>query len=68
MAHGARPAPRTPAPRPDITLARDCEACLGWGTLVRPDGHDELCPTCQYPTQPPPSATASSQRPARSEG
>ncbi|WP_445528432.1 hypothetical protein [Streptomyces cyslabdanicus] len=37
----------TPPPRPDLGLARDCEDCLGWGTVVTHDGRHELCATCQ---------------------
>lgn len=50
-----------------MTLARDCEACHEWGTVVTPEGRHELCPTCQYPALPLPSVTASPQPPARSE-
>ncbi|MEU3616350.1 hypothetical protein ABZ725_29115 [Streptomyces sp. NPDC006872] len=57
MADGAR----TPAPRPDLALAHDCDRCLGWGTVVTPDGHHQLCLTCQHPAQPPPSAKATPQ-------
>lgn len=34
-------------PRPDTTLARHCDQCLGWGTVVSRDGDHELCYTCQ---------------------
>ncbi|AOR36406.1 hypothetical protein BFF78_39890 [Streptomyces fodineus] len=34
-------------PQPDLSLARDCEQCLGWGTVVTRDGDHELCHTCQ---------------------
>ncbi|WP_208902671.1 hypothetical protein [Streptomyces incarnatus] len=45
MAHGAH---RTlMPPRPDLDLARDCEVCLGWGTVVTRDGDHELCHMCQ---------------------
>ncbi|MFE1193892.1 hypothetical protein [Streptomyces olivaceoviridis] len=45
MAHGAH---RNPfPPHPDLTLARDCEQCLGWGTVVTRDGDHELCHSCQ---------------------
>ncbi|MEU2056006.1 hypothetical protein [Streptomyces bungoensis] len=46
MAYGA---PRTPCPppHPDLGLARGCEHCLGWGTVVTRDGGHELCYTCQ---------------------
>jgi hypothetical protein len=34
-------------PHPDLNLARDCEVCLGWGTVVTRDGDHELCHMCQ---------------------
>ncbi|WP_225834330.1 hypothetical protein [Streptomyces sp. NK08204] len=46
MAYGAGRSPLLP-PRPDLTLARNCEHCLGWGTVVTRDGEHELCHTCQ---------------------
>lgn len=46
VAYGAHRSP-FPPPRPDLGLARDCEHCLGWGTLVTRDGEHELCQTCQ---------------------
>ncbi|WP_225810758.1 hypothetical protein [Streptomyces spinosus] len=46
MAHGAHRTPSLP-PHPDLTLARDCEQCLGWGTVVTRDGDHELCHSCQ---------------------
>ncbi|MEW2288681.1 hypothetical protein [Streptomyces sp. NPDC047841] len=46
MAHGAHRDPLLP-PHPDLTLARDCEQCLGWGTVVTRDGTHELCHACQ---------------------
>ncbi|WEO99371.1 hypothetical protein A6P39_038015 [Streptomyces sp. FXJ1.172] len=46
MAHGAHLSPLLP-PRPDLALARDCEVCLGWGTVVTRDGDHELCHACQ---------------------
>ncbi|MGV9253672.1 hypothetical protein [Streptomyces sp. NPDC003697] len=46
MAHGARHSP-TPPPHADLGPARDCEQCLGWGTVITHDGHHELCSTCQ---------------------
>ncbi|MFJ8791961.1 hypothetical protein [Streptomyces sp. NPDC102462] len=46
MAHGAHHSPFLP-PHPDLSLARNCEHCLGWGTVVTFDGRHELCPTCQ---------------------
>ncbi|MFF8595062.1 hypothetical protein ACF061_27150 [Streptomyces sp. NPDC015220] len=59
MAYGAHHSP-TP-PRPDLGLARDCEQCLGWGTVITRDGNHELCDTCQPDTDgdaPPPDAPA----------
>ncbi|GAA5059530.1 hypothetical protein [Streptomyces sp. SID10815] len=57
MAYGAHhsptPPPRrspVPLPRPDPGLARDCDHCLGWGTVVTRDGNHELCDTCQSDT------------------
>ncbi|MFJ9930182.1 MULTISPECIES: hypothetical protein [Streptomyces] len=49
MVHGPRPG-QFPPPRPDLELARDCERCLGWGTVVTRDGEHELCPGCQPDT------------------
>lgn len=46
MSYGAGGAARA-APRPDVPLARDCEVCLGWGTVVTDQGRHELCPACQ---------------------
>ncbi|MFF5854604.1 hypothetical protein ACFY8B_03030 [Streptomyces sp. NPDC012751] len=46
MAYGAHRSPLLP-PRPDLGLARDCESCLGWGTVVTRDGEHELCHACQ---------------------
>ncbi|MFB7510121.1 hypothetical protein [Streptomyces broussonetiae] len=46
MAHGAQRSPLLP-PRPDLDLARECEVCLGWGTVVTRDGDHELCHACQ---------------------
>ncbi|MEU6809917.1 hypothetical protein ABZ920_13145 [Streptomyces sp. NPDC046831] len=46
MAHGAHHSP-TPPPHADPGLARDCEQCLGWGTVITRDGEHELCGTCQ---------------------
>ncbi|MER6981672.1 hypothetical protein [Streptomyces carpinensis] len=46
MAYGAHHSP-TPPPHPDLSLARDCEHCLGWGTVITRDGQHELCDTCQ---------------------
>ncbi|GAA3906367.1 hypothetical protein GCM10022207_89720 [Streptomyces lannensis] len=31
----------------DVSRARECRECNGWGSLVE-DGRAELCPTCQY--------------------
>ncbi|MDO0929239.1 hypothetical protein QQY24_28930 [Streptomyces sp. TG1A-8] len=49
MAHGAHHSPHGPhlPPHPDLYLARGCEHCLGWGTVVTRDGEHELCHTCQ---------------------
>ncbi|MET8248069.1 hypothetical protein ABZV31_28895 [Streptomyces sp. NPDC005202] len=49
MAYGAHHNP-TPPPHPDLSLARDCDHCLGWGTVITRDGHHELCETCQPQT------------------
>ncbi|BCM72630.1 MULTISPECIES: hypothetical protein [Streptomyces] len=46
MAYGAHRSHLVP-PHPDLGLARDCEQCLGWGTLVTRDGDHELCHMCQ---------------------
>lgn len=46
MAYGAHHSP-FPPPHPDLGLARHCEHCLGWGTVVTRDGEHELCRTCQ---------------------
>jgi hypothetical protein len=46
MAYGADAAPE-PAPRADPLLARGCEVCLGWGTVITDAGLHELCPGCQ---------------------
>ncbi|GGW15914.1 hypothetical protein [Streptomyces capoamus] len=46
MAYASHRSPLRP-PRPDLTLARDCEQCLGWGTVVTRDGDHELCHVCQ---------------------
>lgn len=50
MAYETPPTPPAPVPRPDLSLAQDCLHCNGWGTVVSPDGHHELCPACQHPT------------------
>ena len=34
-------------PHPDLGLARGCEHCLGWGTVVTRDGEHALCHICQ---------------------
>ncbi|GHF84501.1 hypothetical protein GCM10018787_36620 [Streptomyces thermodiastaticus] len=36
-------APRPASPRPDLALARDCEHCRGWGTVITRDGDHLLC-------------------------
>ncbi|MEU6591065.1 hypothetical protein ABZ923_17905 [Streptomyces sp. NPDC046881] len=46
MTYGAHRSPLLP-PHPDLGLARDCEQCLGWGTVVTRDGDHELCHACQ---------------------
>ena len=46
MAHEAAPA-HEPAPRANPALARDCEVCHGWGTVVTAQGLHELCRNCQ---------------------
>ncbi|UFR00448.1 hypothetical protein KBP30_04295 [Streptomyces sp. Go40/10] len=58
MAYGAHRSPLLP-PRPDLALARDCEQCLGWGTVVTRDGNHELCHLCQ-PDPGPDESTAAS--------
>ncbi|GHE79828.1 hypothetical protein ACWDSD_10115 [Streptomyces spiralis] len=45
MAYGAHHSPIPP--HPDLSLARDCDHCLGWGTVITRDGQHELCDTCQ---------------------
>jgi hypothetical protein len=47
MTTGAHP--NAPAPRANIPLARDCDECRGWGSVVN-DGCYELCPVCQTPS------------------
>lgn len=47
MVHGAEPPIADPAPHADTGLARDCDECRGWGTVVTDQGHHELCPACQ---------------------
>ncbi len=46
MTRGAEGMPY-PTPRADVDLARECGACLGWGTVVTDQGRHELCPDCQ---------------------
>ncbi|MFJ5033462.1 hypothetical protein ACIQB5_36555 [Streptomyces sp. NPDC088560] len=46
MVYGAHRSPLLP-PRPNLGLARECEVCLGWGTVVSRDGEHELCHACQ---------------------
>ncbi|OUD01237.1 hypothetical protein CA983_21305 [Streptomyces swartbergensis] len=59
MAHIPAPHSGSPTPRPDVALARGCERCNGWGTVVTPEGRHELCAACQQPTSaPPPAVTA----------
>ncbi|WP_405997033.1 hypothetical protein [Streptomyces sp. NBC_00829] len=38
--------PHAPVPRADIDLARDCDECRGWGSVVT-YGRYELCRVCQ---------------------
>jgi hypothetical protein len=47
MVHRAEPHAPDPVLRADPGLARDCEECRGWGTVVTEQGHHELCPVCQ---------------------
>ncbi|MCX4825225.1 hypothetical protein OG883_36285 [Streptomyces sp. NBC_01142] len=44
MTTGAHP--NAPAPRANIFLARGCDECRGWGSVVN-DGRYEICPACQ---------------------
>jgi hypothetical protein len=44
MTTGAHP--NAPAPLVNIALARDCDECRGWGSVVK-NGRYELCPVCQ---------------------
>lgn len=46
MPRGADPAAE-PAPRADPILARGCDACFEWGTVITDKGLHELCPACQ---------------------
>jgi len=46
MPYGAFDASQPP-PRPNVMLARGCEVCHGWGTVVTDRGCHELCPACQ---------------------
>jgi len=46
MVYGADSAP-DPAPHADPGLARDCDECRGWGTVITAQGHHELCLACQ---------------------
>jgi hypothetical protein len=50
MTHGAHPNAPVPA-HVNITLARKCDNCRGWGSVVN-QGRFELCPVCQNPAQP----------------
>jgi hypothetical protein len=46
MTKGAT-APPGPNPQADAALADGCEACNGWGSVITPQGHHELCLVCQ---------------------
>ena len=46
MAHEANTTPE-PAPHADLAMARDCDVCYGWGTVVTEQGCHVLCLTCQ---------------------
>jgi hypothetical protein len=65
MTYGATAAP-VPNPRANASLAVGCATCNGWGSVITPHGHHELCLTCQPnavdgPAAPAPSpATADS--------
>ena len=50
MAYGVHHSP-APPPHPDMGTARDCEHCLGWGTVITHDGRHELCGVCQSQTE-----------------
>ena len=47
MVHAPEPPATAPAPHADPGLARDCDECRGWGTVVTDEGRHELCPACQ---------------------
>ncbi|WP_371501747.1 hypothetical protein OG871_32760 [Kitasatospora sp. NBC_00374] len=51
-AHGAHPFAPVPAPRANVTLARNCRECRSWGTVITEQGRHELCPACQLPGGP----------------
>jgi hypothetical protein len=38
-------------PQADPVLARDCDVCRGWGTVITTQGHHEVCPQCQTGTE-----------------
>ncbi|MFE0516348.1 hypothetical protein [Streptomyces sp. NPDC058964] len=57
MIYGAHP--HAPAHPVNIVLARGCDNCRGWGSVVD-DGRFELCPECQSPARP-----RSTDRPGR---
>jgi hypothetical protein len=46
MTHGPA-APPDPNPHANATLADGCQTCNGWGSVITPQGHHELCLTCQ---------------------
>lgn len=50
MIAGSGKSASRPVPQADPVLARGCDACLGWGTVITAQGHHELCPQCQTGT------------------
>lgn len=50
MARSGESASR-PVPQADPVLARGCDVCRGWGTVITTQGHHELCPQCQTGTE-----------------
>ncbi|MET9879240.1 hypothetical protein ABZZ36_32130 [Actinacidiphila glaucinigra] len=55
----------SPAPRANAVLARDCEHCRGWGTIVTDLGHHELCPHCQPASEQQPAPAPRHPAPGR---
>lgn len=49
-----------PVPRADPVLARGCDVCRGWGTVIAVEGRHELCPECQTGTETEASAAGTS--------